>query len=191
MAVNLTKGGNVSLTKEDPALVNVLAGLGWKNRVTDGAPFDLDVSAFLVTETGKVANDKDFVFYNNNTSSDGSVITSKDNLDGTGESDDETVTIALDKVPAAVSKIVISVSIHEAEARKQNFGQVTDAYVRILNNDTKTEITKFDLDEDASMDTSVTFGELYRHDGGWKFKAIGSGSKATLVEVAASYGVTV
>lgn len=190
MAVSLVKGGNVNLSKEDPTLVNVVVGLGWKPRATDGESFDLDASAYLLSGD-KVRSDADFVFYNNKVSAEDSVISDGDNRTGQGDGDDEVIHVTLSKVPTDVSRIVFAASIHEGAERKQNFGQVGDAYIRIINKDTGVEITRYDLDEDASMDTSVVFGELYRYEDGWKFKALGNGSKQSLLELSANYGVNV
>jgi tellurium resistance protein TerD len=189
MAVSLTKGGNVSLTKEDPSLVNIDVGLGWKPRGNVGPEFDLDACCFLLNDESKVLDDGGFVFFNNKVSSDKSTYSSGDDTTGDGDGDDEVLTVHLDKVTAAVTRIAIAVVIYDAVNRKQNFGQVGDAYIRIMNKDTGVELAKFDLDEDASMETAMIFGELYRHDGGWKFKAVGTGHVSSMIELAATYGV--
>lgn len=189
MAISLSKGGNISLSKEDPSLKNLLLGLGWDVRVTDGADFDLDAAAFLLNASGKVRADSDFIFYNQPKSADGSVEHRGDNRTGAGEGDDECIAVALDKVPTDVEKIAFTVTIHEAEARKQNFGQVSKAYIRCVNQDSKQEIARFDLSEDASIETAMIFGEIYRHNGEWKFKATGQGFAGGLSALAKNYGV--
>jgi tellurium resistance protein TerD len=181
MAINLSKGVNVNLTKEAPALVKILVGLGWKPKATDGADFDLDATAILLNDQNKISNEKDFVFYNNKVSTCKSTYTEGDNLTGVGEGDDESLHVDLSKVPDTVSKIAFAVSIYHAAERKQNFGQVGDAYIRILNEETKEVIAQFDLDEDASAATTLIFGELYRNNGDWKFKAIGDSIAAASV----------
>ena len=175
MAVTLSKGGNVSLAKADPTLKNVLIGLGWDTRSTDGQDFDLDASAFLLTDAGKVRSDSDFIFYNNLRSADGSVTHTGDNRTGEGDGDDESLIIKLDTVPADVTKIVFVVTIHDAQARRQSFGQVANAFIRLVNHDSKNEVARYDLSEDASTETAMLFGELYRHSGEWKFRAVGQG----------------
>jgi tellurium resistance protein TerD len=191
MPVSLSKGGNVSLSKEAPGLTAVVVGLGWKPRATDGAAFDLDASVFLLSESGKVRSDADFVFYNNKKSTDGSVEHTGDNRTGEGEGDDEAVKVNLAAVPADVQKISFAVTIHEPEARKQNFGMVADAYIRVLNQAGGAEIARFDLSEDASTNTAMIFGELYRHGGEWKFKAIGQGYNGGLGPLATGFGVSI
>jgi tellurium resistance protein TerD len=191
MAVSLSKGGNVSLSKEVPGLTAINVGLGWDARVTDGSAFDLDASAFLCNESGKIRSDADFIFYNNKTSSDGSVVHQGDNQSGAGEGDDETVAIDLSKVSADVQKVAFSVTIHEAEARKQNFGQVGNAYIRVLNKADGKEIARYDLSEDYSTETAMIFGELYRNGGEWKFKAIGQGFAGGLSPLAKNFGVNI
>jgi len=191
MAVSLSKGGNVSLSKEAPGLTAIIVGLGWDARVTDGSAFDLDASAFLLNEGGKIRSDADFIFYNNKTSSDGSVVHQGDNQSGAGEGDDETVVIDLVKVPADVQKVAFSVTIHEAEARKQNFGQVGNAYIRVVNKADGKEIARYDLSEDYSTETAMIFGELYRNGAEWKFKAIGQGFAGGLGPLAKNFGVNI
>jgi tellurium resistance protein TerD len=191
MAVSLSKGGNVSLSKESPGLKDILVGLGWDARATDGGDFDLDASAFLLKEDGKVRSDSDFIFYNNTRSSDGSVEHTGDNRTGAGEGDDEAIKIALDKVPQDVQKISVTVTIHEAEARRQNFGMVSNAFIRIVNQADNQEITRFDLSEDMSTETAMVFGEVYRHGGEWKFKAVGQGYAGGLGPLARNFGVNV
>jgi tellurium resistance protein TerD len=191
MAVSLSKGGNVSLSKEAPGLAAINVGLGWDARVTDGSAFDLDASAFLCNEGGKVRSDADFIFYNNKTSSDGSVVHQGDNQTGAGDGDDEAVAIDLSKVPADVQKVAFTVTIHDAEARKQNFGQVNNAYIRVINQADGKEIARYDLSEDYSVETAMIFGELYRHGSEWKFKAIGQGFAGGLGPLAQNFGVSI
>ncbi|MBK1664622.1 chemical-damaging agent resistance protein C [Rhodospirillum rubrum] len=191
MAVSLSKGGNVSLSKEAPGLTAINVGLGWDARVTDGSAFDLDASAFLLNDGGKIRSDADFIFYNNKTSSDGSVVHQGDNQTGAGEGDDETVAIDLTKVPADVQKVAFTVTIHEAEARKQNFGQVTNAFIRVVNQADGKEVTRYDLSEDYSTETAMIFGELYRNGADWKFKAIGQGFAGGLGPLAKNFGVNI
>ncbi|MEG3111976.1 MULTISPECIES: TerD family protein [Pantoea] len=191
MAVNLSKGGNVNLSKEAPTMTKAIAGLGWDARVTDGQAFDLDASVFLVGDDGKVLSDQHFVFFNNATSPDGSVAHQGDNRTGEGEGDDEQVKIALNNVPAEVKKAVFAVTIYDAETRKQNFGMVSNAYIRIVNEDNNAEIARYDLSEDASTETAMVFGELYRHNGEWKFKAVGQGFAGGLSALASQHGVSV
>ncbi|MEG3111975.1 MULTISPECIES: TerD family protein [Pantoea] len=189
MAVTLSKGGNVSLAKVDPSLKNVKIGLGWDTRSTDGQDFDLDASAFLLTDAGKVRGDQDFIFYNNLRSSDGSVTHTGDNRTGEGDGDDESLIIELNKVPAEVTKVVFVVTIHDATTRRQSFGQVANAFIRLVNNDTNVEAARYDLSEDASTETAMLFGELYRHNGDWKFRAVGQGYAGGLASVCAQYGI--
>lgn len=191
MAVSLVKGGNVSLTKEAPGMTKIVVGLGWDARVTDGAAFDLDASVFMVGDDGKVLNDKSFIFFNNPSSADGSVVHQGDNRTGEGDGDDEQVKITLSGVPAEAKKLVFAVTIYDAEARKQNFGMVSNSYMRVVNEDNNSEIARFDLSEDASTETAMIFGELYRHNEEWKFKAIGQGFAGGLSALASQHGVSV
>jgi tellurium resistance protein TerD len=191
MAISLQKGGNVNLSKEAPGLSKLVVGLGWDVRNTDGAAFDIDSSAFLLKADGKVRGDNDFIFYNNLKSADGSVAHSGDNRTGAGEGDDETVTVELSKVPADIERIAVCVTIHEAEARRQNFGQVQKAFVRCVNAANGQEIARFDLSEDGSVETSLVFGEVYRNGADWKFRAVGQGYKGGLGALASSFGVNV
>ena len=191
MGISLQKGGNISLTKAEPGLEKIIVGLGWDARSTDGAAFDLDASVFMVTAAGKVRSDYDFIFYNNRVSQDGSVEHLGDNLTGVGEGDDEVVRIDLTKIPAEITRLVFAVSIYEAEARRQNFGMVASAFIRILNNATRGEISRYDLSEDASLETSMIFGEVYRHNTEWKFKAVGQGFKGGFAELIRTFGVNV
>lgn len=191
MAVSLKKGGNVSLTQEAPTLKKIHIGLGWDTRATDGIDFDLDASAFLLTDNQKVADDDDFIFYGQLKSKCGSVEHLGDNKTGSGDGDDEVIVVDLEKVPSKLKKISICVTIHEADARKQNFGQVSNAYMRIVNMDTDCEIAKFDLSEDYSTETAMIFGDVYQHNNEWKFKAVGQGYSGGLLELCNLYGVKV
>lgn len=191
MALSLSKGGNLSLTKTDPTLTNVLVGLGWDTRSTDGADFDLDASLFLLGANDKVRGEHDFIFYNQPKSADGSVEHTGDNRTGEGDGDDESIKIDLSRVAADVQKIVITVTIHEAEARRQNFGQVQNAFVRVVNDKSQTEIVRFDLNEDYSIETAMIFAELYRHNGEWKFRAVGQGYSGGLKAMCNQYGISI
>jgi tellurium resistance protein TerD len=191
MAITLQKGGNVSLSKTDPGLVNAVIGLGWDARSTDGSPFDLDGSVFLLGDSGKVLSDAHFVFYNQKTSPDGAVVHSGDNKTGAGEGDDEQIKINLPKVDTAIQRVVFAATIHEAETRRQNFGQVRNAFIRVLNQDSNTELARFDLSEDYSTETAMVFGEIYRHNGEWKFRAVGQGFAGGLQALATDHGVNV
>lgn len=191
MGVTLAKGGNVSLSKAAPNLTQVRVGLGWQARSTTGAAFDLDASALLCSN-GRVLGDDYFVFYNNLKSPDGSVEHTGDELvGGTGSEDDETVLVDLALVPGNVDKIVFPVSIYDADSRRQTFGQVTDAYIRVVNQEDGQELARYDLSEDASQETAMIFGELYRRDGEWKFRAVGQGYASGLRGIALDFGVNV
>ncbi|GAA2424807.1 calcium homeostasis/redox stress adaptation protein [Streptomyces pulveraceus] len=191
MGVTLAKGGNVSLSKEAPGLTAVTVGLGWDVRTTTGADHDLDASALLCSEGGKVLSDLHFVFYNNLTSPDGSVQHTGDNLTGEGEGDDESINVDLSTVPSDVAKIVFPVSIHDAQSRGQSFGQVRNAFIRVVNRANGVELARYDLSEDASTETAMVFGELYRHGAEWKFRAVGQGYASGLAGIASDYGVNV
>lgn len=191
MSVNLSKGGNVSLSKEAPGLTDVIVALGWDPRVTDGIEFDLDASVFVTGENGKVLDDASFIFYNNKRSADGAIEHMGDNRSGEGEGDDEELTVKLTGLAASVKKLVFAVTIHDAEARKQSFGQVSNAYIRVVNKADGREITRFDLSEDASTETAMIFGELYRHGDEFKFKAIGQGFAGGLKPLAEAHGVRI
>jgi len=191
MAVSLSKGGNVSLTKAAPGLTKILVGLGWDPRVTDGAQFDLDASVFICGEDGKVRNDQDFVFYNNLVGASGSVTHKGDNRDGTGNNDDEQVEIDLAGVPADVKKLVFAVTIHNAEANKQNVGQVGNAFMRVVNMADGAELARYDLSEDYSVETAMIFGEVYRNGEEWKLKAVGAGFEGGLGPLAKAHGVNI
>ena len=189
MALSLTKGGNLSLTKAAPGMTKVLVGLGWDARSTDGVDFDLDASAFLLKADGKVRADSDFIFYNQLKSVDGSVEHTGDNRTGEGDGDDEAIKVDLSKVPADIDKIAFTVTIHEAETRRQSFGQVRNAFIRIVNQDSNVEVARYDLAEDASTETAMIFAELYRHGTEWKFRAVGQGFNGGLKPLAESYGL--
>jgi tellurium resistance protein TerD len=191
MAVSLSKGGNVSLSKEAPGLTEVIVGLGWDPRVTDGTEFDLDASIFVVGESGKVLDDASFIFYNNKKTADGSVEHMGDNRSGQGEGDDEQVTVKLTGLAAAVKKLVFAVTIHDSDARKQSFGQVSNAYIRVVNKADGKELARYDLSEDASTETAMIFGELYRSGEEFKFKAIGQGFAGGLKPLAEAHGVSI
>ena len=191
MAISLQKGGNISLSKEAPSMTKMVLGLGWDVRATDGSAFDLDASAFLLNASGKVRSDADFIFYNQAKSADGSVEHTGDNRTGEGDGDDEAIVVDLTRVPADVEKVAVAVTIHDAEARNQNFGQVSSAYIRCVNESNNTEVARYDLSEDASVETAMIFGEIYRHNGEWKFKAIGQGFKGGLGPLAQNFGVNI
>lgn len=191
MPVALSKGGNVSISKEAPGLTKLKVGLGWDVRATDGGDFDLDSVAFLLNAQGKVRADTDFIFYNNLKSPDGSVEHAGDNRTGAGDGDDEVIHVDLAKVPADVTKVAICVTIHDAEARRQNFGMVNNAFVRIVNEATNAEVARYDLGEDASTETALVFAEVYRHNNEWKFKAVGQGFAGGLGPLARNFGVDV
>jgi tellurium resistance protein TerD len=190
VGVSLTKGGNVSLTKSAPGLTGVVVGLGWDVRTTTGADFDLDASALLVGANGQVISDRHFVFFNNLRSPEGAVEHLGDNLTGAGDGDDEQIRVTVVDVPAEVDRIVFPVSIYEAEARGQSFGQVRNAFIRVINQADRTELARYDLSEDASTETAMVFGELYRNGAEWKFRAVGQGYSTGLVGIARDFGVT-
>ena len=191
MGVSLAKGGNVSLSKEAPGLTAVTVGLGWDARSTTGDDFDLDASALMLDQGGKVLSDKHFIFFNNMTSPDGSVAHAGDNRTGEGDGDDEAITVDLAAVPTEVDKIVFPVSVYEADARQQGFGQVRNAFIRVVNQAGGVEIARYDLTEDASTETAMVFGELYRNGAEWKFRAVGQGYSSGLSGIARDYGVAV
>ncbi|MEX2981101.1 TerD family protein [Streptomyces sp. C36] len=191
MGVSLAKGGNVSLSKEAPGLSAVEVGLGWDVRTTTGTDYDLDASALMCNEAGKTASPQHFVFYNNLTSPDGSVQHTGDNLTGEGEGDDETIKVDLAAVPADIAKIIFPVSIHDAQARGQSFGQVRNAYIRVVNQNGGAELARYDLSEDAASETAMIFGELYRHGAEWKFRAVGQGYASGLAGIVGDYGINV
>ncbi|GAA4979940.1 calcium homeostasis/redox stress adaptation protein [Yinghuangia aomiensis] len=193
MAVSLSKGGNVSLTKEAAGgtLSAIVVGLGWDLRTTTGEDFDLDASAIVVNQTGKVASDQHFVFFNNAATPDGNVQHTGDNKTGEGEGDDEQIKVNLAGLPADIDKIVFPVSVYDAENRKQSFGQVRNAFIRIVNAADNTELARYDLSEDASTETAMLFGEIYRNGAEWKFRALGQGYASGLAGIAKDYGVNV
>jgi tellurium resistance protein TerD len=191
MGVSLSKGGNVSLSKEAPGLTDVLVGLGWDTRTTDGADFDLDASAILLGDTDKAISDKHFVFFNNLKSPDNMVEHTGDNLTGEGEGDDEAIKVNLAQMGQDVQKIVFPVSIYDAQSRSQSFGQVKNAFIRVVNAANNSEIARYDLSEDASTETAMVFGELYRNGAEWKFRAVGQGWTSGLAGIAKDYGVNV
>ncbi|SDN58053.1 tellurium resistance protein TerD [Psychrobacillus sp. OK028] len=189
--INLSKGQKIDLTKTNPGLKNVLVGLGWDtNRYSGGEDFDLDASAFIVDANGKAFNEKSFIFYNNLQSEEGSVIHTGDNRTGDGDGDDEQLLVKLPIVPNNVQKVVFTVTIHDADQRKQNFGQVSNAFIRIVNEDTNEEIVRYDLGEDFSIETALVVGEIYRHNNEWKFNAIGSGFQGGLASLITEFGLS-
>jgi tellurium resistance protein TerD len=191
VAVSLSKGGNVSLTKEAPGLTAVAVGLGWDERTTTGEKFDADASALVVDAQGKVLSNQHFVFFNNLTSPDNTVEHTGDNLTGEGEGDDEVILVNLAGLPAEADKVVLSATIHKADERQQTFGQIRNAYIRVVNQAGNAEIARYDLSEDSSMDTAMVFGELYRSGSEWKFKAVGQGYASGLAGIAQDFGVDV
>jgi tellurium resistance protein TerD len=191
VGVSLSKGGNVSLTKEAPGLTAVTVGLGWDVRTTTGSDFDLDASAIALKNDGRVLSDQHFVFFNNLKSPDGSIEHLGDNLTGAGEGDDEQVKVNLAAVPGEIDRIVFPVSIYDADTRQQNFGQVRNAFIRIVNQAGGQEIARYDLTEDASTETAMVFGELYRSGSEWKFRAVGQGYASGLRGIAQDFGVNV
>ncbi|GAA2743008.1 TerD family protein [Kitasatospora cinereorecta] len=191
MPVSLSKGGNVSLTKEAPGLTAVTVGLGWDVRTTTGAEFDLDASAIVLNNDGKVYSDRHFVFFNNTSTPDSTVVHTGDNRTGEGAGDDEQINVNLAGLPADVTRITFPVSIYDAVSRGQSFGQVRNAYIRVLNASGGAEIARYDLSEDAATETAMIFGELYRNGAEWKFRAIGQGYASGLVGIAQDFGVNV
>ncbi|MGG3451181.1 MULTISPECIES: TerD family protein [Bacillaceae] len=190
MAISLSKGQKVDLTKSNPGLSKITVGLGWDtNKYDGGKSFDLDSSIFLLNAAGKCESEKDFVFFNNLEGGNGSVVHKGDNLTGEGDGDDEQVKINLSDVPQSIEKIAFTITIHEAEERSQNFGQVSNSFVRIVSDDSKEELIRYDLGEDFSIETAVVVGELYRHNGEWKFSAIGSGYQGGLASLVNDYGL--
>lgn len=188
-SLTLSKGSNLSLTKADPGLQQAMVGLGWDPRTTSGEAFDLDASAILIGANGKVRNNDDFIFYNQLEAKDGSVVHQGDNRTGEGEGDDEQILINLDTVSAEVERVVIVVSIDQADARHQNFGQVREAFCRVVNQHTDQEIVRYDLSEDAASETSMIFAEIYRNGAEWKFRAVGQGYASGLHGIATDFGI--
>ena len=190
MPVSLQKGQKVSLTKDNPGLSRVVVGLGWDvNQFDTGGDFDLDASAFLLTDSGKVSCQEDFIFFGNLTHPSGSVQHMGDNLTGAGDGDDEQIKVELSKVPPQITKIAFTVTIYKPEERRQNFGQINNAFIRIYNEVTGEEMLRYDLGEDFSIETAAVFGELYKNGSEWKFNAIGSGYQGGLAALCASYGI--
>ena len=191
MAVTLNKGGNVSLSKEAPGLTKTLVGLGWDVRATSGDDYDLDASVFILGADGKVRSDADFIFYNNLVGLGGAVEHTGDNRTGAGDGDDEAVKVDLSRIPPEVDKVSFAVTIHDAEAKRQNFGQVSNAFIRVVDESNNREILRFDLSEEASTETAMIFGEIYRHGTDWKFRAVGQGFNGGLGPLARHYGVNI
>lgn len=190
MPINLSKGQKVSLTKDNPGLKKVVVGLGWDiNQFDTGGDFDLDASAFLLTDAGKVSRQEDFVFYGNLQHPSGSVVHQGDNRTGEGEGDDEQIKIDLSLIPQNITRVAFAVTIYDAETRRQNFGQVSNAFIRIYDETNGQEILRYDLGEDFSIETAAIFGELYKHGNEWKFNAIGSGYQGGLAAICANYGI--
>lgn len=189
MSISLSKGGNISLSKEVPSLSKITVGLGWDPKPTDGRAFDLDASAFMLNASGKAISDRHFVFYNNLKSPDGAVVHTGDNTTGQGDGDDEQVTVDLKALSPDVSKIAFTVTIHEATERGQNFGQVGGAFIRVVDSASGREVTRYDLAEDYSTQTALNFGEVYLHNGEWKFRAVGEGYAGGLGALAKQYGL--
>lgn len=190
MPINLSKGQKVDLTKGKPGLKNIMAGLGWDvNAFDSGGDFDLDAAAFMLGADGKCPTDKEFIFYGNLVHGSEAVKHLGDNLTGEGEGDDEQIMIDLSKVPADIEKIAFTVTIYEADSRRQNFGQVANAFIRIVDASSQEELIRYDLGEDFSIETAIVVGELYRHNGEWKFNAIGSGFQGGLAALCAHFGI--
>ena len=192
MPISLTKGQKVDLTKKNPSLKNIMVGLGWDvNEFDSGADFDLDAAAFMLGANGKCPTEKEFVFYGNLEHASGAVKHMGDNLTGEGDGDDEQIEVSLAKIPSNVERIAFTVAIYDAEPRRQNFGQVSNSYIRIVDADTDSELIRYDLGEDFSIETAVVVGELYKHNGEWKFNAIGSGFQGGLAALCGHYGIEV
>lgn len=192
MPISLSKGQKVDLTKGNPSLKHVMVGLGWDINVYDsGSAFDLDAAAFMLGENGKCPSENEFIFYSNLVHSSESVKHMGDNRTGSGEGDDEQIFIDLEKVPANISRIAFTVTIYDADVRRQNFGQVSNAFIRIVDGDTDTELIRYDLGEDFSIETAIVVGEIYRHNGEWKFNAVGSGFQGGLAALCGNYGIEV
>jgi tellurium resistance protein TerD len=189
MTVSLIKGNNVNLTKQAPGLTAVAVGLGWDLRTTTGTDFDLDASAILLTDAGSVVSDRDFVFFNNLASANGAVQHTGDNLTGEGDGDDEVIKVDLTAVPAEAAKIVFPVAIYNGDARQQTFGQVRNAFIRVVDQANGNELARYDLSEDAGTETAMIFGELYRNGTDWKFRAVGQGYSTGLAGIARDFGV--
>jgi tellurium resistance protein TerD len=191
MALSLSKGQNVSLSKTDPSMTKLVIGLGWDPRPTDGQDFDLDASAFMLSEAGKARSEADFIFFNQLRSGCGSVEHTGDNRTGEGDGDDEQLKLNLTSMPTTVQRVAITVTIHEAEQKGQSFGQVSNAFIRVINEETQVEVVRYDLSEDYSTETAMIFGEVYRHNGEWKFKAVGQGYAGGILAMCNQFGVSV
>lgn len=192
MVVSLSKGQKVDLTKTNPGLSKIKVGLGWDtNRYDGSSEFDLDAAAFLLDANGKILSDQDFVYYNNLQNTNGSVVSSGDNRNGEGEGDDESVLVDLNNVPANVDSIALTVTIHDADLRNQNFGMVENAYIRILNEVTEEELIRYDLGEDFSIETAIVVAKIYRHNGDWKFNAVGAGFQGGLAALCQNFGLAI
>lgn len=190
MSVSLQKGQKVELTKGNPSLNKIMIGLGWDVN-TLGGDFDLDASAFMLDSTGKCKNEKDFIYFGNLQASNGSIIHTGDNLTGEGDGDDEVIKIDISKIDTSIEKVVFTITIYDAKTRNQNFGQVTNAFIRVVDESSNTEVIRYDLSEDFSIETSVIVGEMYRHNGEWKFNAMGNGVKGEISELCRQYGINV
>lgn len=191
MAISLSKGGNLSLSKEAPGLDRIMIGLGWDVRATDGQDFDLDASAFLCNAGGKVRADTDFCFFNNKNVAGGAVVHQGDNRTGEGDGDDEQIEVTLSKLPADVDKVAVVVTIYNGDQNGQTFGQVSNAFIRLVDASNNNEVVRFDLSEDASVETAMILGEVYRHGAEWKFRAVGQGFRGGLGPLASHFGVNV
>lgn len=190
MPINLSKGQKVDLTKGNPGLSKLLVGLGWDvNAFDSGSAFDLDASAFLVSSNGKCPSENEFVFYGNLKHRSGSVIHQGDNLTGDGDGDDEQILVDLSKVPTNIERIAFTVTIYDSDSRNQNFGQVSNAFIHIQDQVSGTDLIRYDLGEDFSIETAIVVGELYKYNGAWKFNAIGSGFQGGLAALCAHYGI--
>ncbi|MEU5881515.1 TerD family protein [Spirillospora sp. NPDC047279] len=190
MGVSLSKGGNVSLTKQAPGLTAVTVGLGWDLRTTTGTDFDLDASALVLDASGKIVSDQHFVFFNNLRTPDGGVEHTGDNTTGAGEGDDEQIKVSFAAMPPQAERVAFAVSIYDADSRSQNFGQVRNAFIRVVNQADNSELARYDLSEDASTETAMVFGELYRNGAEWKFRAVGQGYASGLAGIATDFGVS-
>lgn len=191
MGISLAKGGNVNLSQGNAGLKEIVVGLGWDARASDGQDFDLDACAFLLSSNGKVVDDSHFIFYGQLSFPNGSVVHQGDNLTGDGDGDDEVIEVDIQHVPEYVQKVSFSVSIHEAMQRRQTFGMVDNAYIRVVNKANGKELARYDLTEDGSVETAMIFGELYRHNGDWKFRAVGQGFAGGLGPLAMNFGVNI
>lgn len=192
MGIVLKKGQKIDLTKGNPSLNKILLGLGWDtNSFDSGHDYDLDVSIFMVGKSGKVERDEDFIFYNNLKHISGSVEHLGDNRTGAGDGDDEEIIVELLNIPKHIEKIAVTTTIYDAVERRQNFGQVSNSYVRVINNENEVELLKYDLGEDFSTETAIVVCEIYRHNGEWKFSAIGSGFDGGLEALCRNYGLSV